>query len=59
MEGEGTQSFRGMVKISINHNKKGTPAFIQCSPIKKILKPYFVLKPLNPNHGIKGERVGK
>jgi hypothetical protein len=24
MESEGTQSFRGMVKISINHNKKET-----------------------------------
>ena len=30
---------RGMVKISINHNKKETLAFIQCSPINKILKP--------------------
>jgi hypothetical protein len=29
MESEGTQSFRGMVKISINHNKKETLAFIQ------------------------------
>jgi hypothetical protein len=30
---------RGMVKISNNHNKKETPAFTQCSPINKILKP--------------------
>jgi hypothetical protein len=29
MESEGTQSFRGRVKISINHNKKETLAFIQ------------------------------
>jgi hypothetical protein len=39
MESEGTQSFRGMVKISITHNKKESLAFIQCSPINKILKP--------------------
>jgi hypothetical protein len=30
---------RGMVKISIKHNKKETPAFTQCSPTNKILKP--------------------
>jgi hypothetical protein len=27
MESEGTKSFRGMVKISINHNKKENPIF--------------------------------
>jgi hypothetical protein len=42
-----------MAKLSINHNKKESLPFIQCSPTSKILKP------LNPNYGIKRERVGK
>ena len=36
---EGTKSFRIMAKLSINHNKKESLPFIQCSPTNKILKP--------------------
>ena len=39
MESEGTKSFRIMAKLSINHNKKESLPFIQCSPTNKILKP--------------------
>jgi hypothetical protein len=56
---EGTKSLRIMAKLSIDHQKKGTLAFIQFSPMNKVLNPNSPLKPLNPKHGIKRERVGK
>jgi hypothetical protein len=36
---EGTKSFRTMAKLSINHNKKESLPFMQCSTTNKILKP--------------------
>jgi hypothetical protein len=36
---EETKTFRIMAKLSINHNKKESLPFIQCSPTNKILKP--------------------
>ena len=59
MESEGTKSFRIMAKLSINHNKEENPMLHTMFTHKQDSKTLIPLKPLNPKHGIKGERVGK
>jgi hypothetical protein len=56
MGSEGTQSFRGMVKISISHNKRENPILHVMFTHKQDSKTLSPSKPLNPNHGIKGEK---
>jgi hypothetical protein len=50
---------RGMVKIRISHNKRENPILHIMFTHKQDSKTLSPSKPLKPNHGIKGERVGK
>jgi hypothetical protein len=59
IENESTKRFRIMAKLSIDHIKRDTLAFIHSHSQKDSKTLISPVKPLNPKHGIKGKRLCK